>query len=460
MKKLLIFTLIAGILMPLNSFAREYDITSFGAVGNGKKLNTANIQRAIDKCHAAGGGIVDIPAGDYLTGSIQLKSNVTLNLEPGSRLIGSVDMNDYPEIGYRHNELGEVRSLVWAIGSENVSIIGSGEIDFRGESFMDFNSYNVNLAIEKTDNYNDRQKKEAVVKFLDRPNQPVFFHNCRNVRVDGVRMKNAPCWTLTLSDCSHAIISSVLIDNNPQISNSDGIHLTASRDVLITGCELYAGDDCIAITCITDWENTSENIVVANSVFSSRSACVRIGHQASKVRNVTVSNIVMKDSNRGIALFSGEDGYVENVSFDNIVMKTGKYAGGWWGKGEPLVAVAFAGGRIDDVIVSDVRAESENSIVISGENVRNLTLKNWRLSLSQGVNVGHFKPLYELSPAPFVESPDPMSHIPCIYAENASYLTVDGFEAEACVPEGGKGFSIDPVFRNLENLSIEKFVLR
>lgn len=441
------------------AIASEYDVTDFGAVGNGRKMNTASIQKAIDKCFSDGGGVVTIPAGDYLTGSIQLKSRVTLHLGPGSRLIGSTRMSDYPEIGYLHNELGEVKSLIWAMNAEQVAITGDGEIDFKGESFMDFDSYNVNLAIEKTDNYNDRQKKEAVVRFKERPNQPVFFHQCQDVRVNGIKMRNAPCWTLTLSDCRRAIISSIVIDNNPQISNSDGIHLSASKDVLITDCELYAGDDCVAITCITDWENTSENIVVANSVFSSRSACVRVGHQASKVRNVTVSNIVMKESNRGVALFAGKGGYVERVFFDHIVMNTKKYAGGWWGKGEPLVAVAFAGGRIEDVSLNHVRANSENSVVISGEQIRNLKLMDWDVTLSQGANVGHFKPLYELSPAPFIVSPDPMLHIPCIYAEQAESLAIDGFRAKRNGGSGDSEFDIDPVFRNLESMSVKDLEL-
>lgn len=454
------FLVAALSLFPILAMADEYNITSFGAVGNGKKMNTESIQKAIDKCYENGGGSVIIPAGDFLTGSIQLKSNVTLNLTTGARLIGSKDLKDYPNIGYRHNEFGEVKSLIWSIEANNVSIIGNGEINFNGETFMDFKTFNVNRAIERTDNYNDRQKKEAVVKFLERPNQPIFFHKCKNVRVNGISMRNSPCWTLTLSDCFKAVISSIMIDNNPQIPNSDGIHLTASKDVVITDCELYAGDDCIAITCITDWDNTSENIVVSNSVFSSRSACVRVGHQASKIKNVIVSNIVMKDSNRGIAVFSGKDGYVENVSFENIIMQTQKYAGGWWGKGEPLVVVAFENGRINDVSVSKIKASTENSIVISGKHISNIKLQDWDMSIAQGNNISHFKPLYELSPAPFVESPDPMVSIPCIYAENIEGLSIDGFSAKALHEEGNNTFCVMPVFKQLRETSINNLIVK
>ena len=118
--------------------ARTYDVTQYGAAGDGKAMDTRGIQKAVDACAADGGGTVTVPAGEYLTGTIRLKSDVTLYLSPGARLVGSPDIRDYAGIGYIHNELGEVKPLVWAMDAENVAIEGEGEIFFNGRAFMDY----------------------------------------------------------------------------------------------------------------------------------------------------------------------------------------------------------------------------------------------------------------------------------------------------------------------------------
>jgi polygalacturonase len=436
-KFLLILSLVS------NSVLSQMSITKFGALGDGKKLNTKSIQNAINACAKKGGGTVFVPAGIFLTGSIELKSNITLELASGAVLLGSPDIADYPFNGFKHNEMGETKSLIWAINQQNISITGNGKIDFNGKVFMDFNSPKSNLEIEKTNIYTDLQKKEVVVKYLKRPNQPLFFHNCRNITVKDVSMTDAPCWTFTLSECEKVRITSIHISNDPQISNSDGIHISASKDVIISNSLIFAGDDCIALTCITAWDKTCENIVITNCVFSSRSAGVRVGHQASKISNVIASNLVMRDCNRGIAIFSGDKGFVKDISFNEIIMQTQKFAGAWWGKGEPLVVVTHKDGKIENVSIRNVKADAENSIIIYGEGVKGLLLENWNLLISQGLNINHFKPLYELSPAPFINSPDPLTHIPCVYVEKATGVVLKDIKAKASF--SNTPFSITPL---------------
>ena len=214
-----------------------------------------------------------------------------------------------------------------------------------------------------------------------RPTQPLFFRHCQRVRIDGVTIRNAPCWTITLALCRDVKLSHLTIDNNLRTPNCDGIHCCACKDVIITDSVISAGDDCIALTSITDWEEVCENIVVANCILTSRSAAIRIGHEASKVRNVAVSNIIVKDTNRGIAIFARDKGWVENVRIDNALIQTRLFAGGWWGKGEPLVLCARGSGRIEGISVSNVRAESENSILVVGQekNIRDVELRDWSL---------------------------------------------------------------------------------
>ena len=105
--------------------ARTYDVTQYGAAGDGKAMDTRGIQKAVDACAADGGGTVTVPAGEYLTGTIRLKSDVTLYLSPGARLVGSPDIRDYAGIGYIHNELGEVKPLVWAMDAVGYDITSS-----------------------------------------------------------------------------------------------------------------------------------------------------------------------------------------------------------------------------------------------------------------------------------------------------------------------------------------------
>ena len=114
------------------------DITTHGALGDGKTLNTKAIQAAVDQCAAQGGGTVVVPPGTFLSGTVELKSNITVSLSPGAILRGSGNIDDYPPIPFRHNELGQVRSLLWAIGQTDLRITGSGVIDLNDPAFIDF----------------------------------------------------------------------------------------------------------------------------------------------------------------------------------------------------------------------------------------------------------------------------------------------------------------------------------
>jgi hypothetical protein len=274
------------------------------------------------------------------------------------------------------------------------------------------------------------------------------------LRADGVTIRNAPCWTMTFSVCRDIQISHLRIDNNLRTPNCDGLHFCGSKNVSITDSIFSCGDDCIAITGITDWDEVSENFVIANCIMTSRSAALRLGHQASKVRNVTVSNLVIKDTNRGFAIFARDKGWVENVRIQNVVMETKLFAGGWWGKGEPLVLCAAGSGHIENISASNVRAESENSILIIGatNNIRDVELRDWSLVLRYGRNRALFKPLYEIAPMPNIPAPDPKLQIPWLFTKEAQGLRVSHMRCTR--PETGPAFSIEPVTTNVADLEL------
>ncbi len=315
--------LLVALLLPISGRGNPLvDITSHGALGDGKTLNTKALQAAVDQCAAQGGGTIMVPAGTFLTGTVELKSNITLSLGPGAVLRGSGRIEDYPPIPFRHNELGQVRALLWSIGQADLRITGSGVIDLNDSAFIDFNEYRSDPGMASGVALDDAQRQETVASHAaPRPTQPLFFRHCQRVRIDGVTFRNAPCWTITLALCRDVKLSHLTIDNNLRTPNCDGIHCCASKDVIISDSVISAGDDCIALTSITDWEDVCENIVVANCILTSRSAAIRIGHEASKVRNVAVSNIIVKDTNRGIAIFARDKGWVENVRIDNALIR-------------------------------------------------------------------------------------------------------------------------------------------
>jgi len=421
-------------------------VTDCGAIGDGKTLNTKAIQAAVNDCAAKGGGTVMIPAGTFVSGSVELKSNITLLLGPGSVLRGSDKLDDYPPLAFRHNELGKTHSLLWAMDQSDIRITGEGTIDLNDGAFIDFSQFRSDPALASGVKLDERQRQETVASHArPRPTQPIFFHRCQRLRLDGVTLRNAPCWTVTFSVCRDIQVSRLSIYNNLRTPNCDGLHFCGSKNVIVTDSVSSCGDDCIAITGITDWDGVSENIVIANCIMTSRSAALRLGHQASKVRNVAVNNLVIKDTNRGFAIFARDKGWVENVRIQNVVMETRLFAGGWWGKGEPLVLCAAGSGRIENVSVSNVRAESENSILVIGQknNIRDVELCDWSLALRYGRNRPLFKPLFELAPIPNIPAPDPKLHIPWLFAAEAQGLRASNVR---CVrAEGAPGFSVESV---------------
>jgi polygalacturonase len=386
---------------------------------------------------------------------VELKSHITLLLSPGAVLRGSDKIEDYPPNGFRHNELGETRSLLWAIGQSDIHITGEGTIDLNDPAFIDFTQFKSVPSLSTDVALDEKQLQETVASHAKpRPTQPIFFHNCQRLRIDGVTIRNAPCWTMTFSVCRDVKISHLSIYNNLRTPNCDGIHFCGCRNVIVTDSVISAGDDCVAVTGITDWDSISENIVIANCVMTSRSAALRLGHQASKVRNVAVSNLVIKDTNRGFAIFARDKGWVENVRIQNVVMETRLFAGGWWGKGEPLVLCAAGSGRIENISVSNVRAESENSILVVGQtnSIRAVELRDWSLTLNYGRNRSLFKALYELAPMPVIPAPDPKVHIPWLFASEVKGLRLANIRCSRT--ENSSAFSMEPVVTNVTNIEL------
>lgn len=297
---------------------------------------TDELQDSIDQLAGTGGGEILIPPGEYHFRPIELRSNICLHLSAGAKLIASPHRRDYVPIGYNHNEMGDVYAALYALDQENITVKGEGAIDLSGRSFyhMDKPTHVATVGPAITQAYID----EAPRTFDWRVNQPVFFHRCTNVRFDGLTITNAPCWTLSFNQCRIVKVTDLTIDNSLVIPNNDGMHCTGSQDILISGCHITAGDDCIALSSITDWTVPCQHVVITNCILQSASKAISVGYMHSIVRHVLIENVVVKKSNRAfVSMCHPHTGLVEHVRVANCIFEGRSYGGNWWGNGEAIV---------------------------------------------------------------------------------------------------------------------------
>ncbi len=365
------------------------NILEHGAVGDGKFLNTAAFSDAIAHAKQTGEAIL-VPAGTFLTGTINLQG-VSMHLESGAVIKGSSDIGDYPPQDYHHNEMGDLTALIVNLNHDNVSITGSGTIDFSGHTFYDTGAYNVPDSLIP---FTDEQIRECTHPIGMRTAQSLFMHGSKNLTVSGIRLIDAPCWTLTFSECENVKITGVTIDTDLNIPNDDGIHISACKGVMISDCHISSGDDCIALSCITNWKKPCEDVVIANCVLRSCSKAIVIGYIYSVIKNVLISNCIIKESNRGLCFMcSDECGAIENVRVQNMIIDTRIRAGNWWGNGEPILMMLnkedshipaeqkpskVTEGSIRNVTISGVTCMSENAIgvVAAGGKLSEVTLRD------------------------------------------------------------------------------------
>ncbi len=399
------------------------NVKEHGVIGDGSVLETVAIQSVIDK--AEKGDVLLFPKGYYITGTIALKSDITVRLEKGAELVGSRNIEHYRDCGFYHNEMKKTISLIYALDCENIVIEGEGKIQFSGDAFADIDTYLPHYhngeAVERD------IAEQMVVAVLNRPTQPVFFNNCKSVTVRGVRIFNSPCWTLVFSNSENILVEDVYIDNHNRFANNDGVHCSASKNIVVRNSTILCGDDCFAGTCITNWNGVCENILIENCLMSSRSAAIRFGHLESKVRNIVVRNIKVIRSNRAIAVFAGDNGAVENAVFENIESDTKIYAGYWWGKGEPVVVCAAnANGKISDISFKNCHFVHENPAVIVGKdnNVTNVVFEGCTFKAEKGYTHPIYQNKMDLQPniADLIDAPFEFGD--SIYVDEAE-VTVD-----------------------------------
>jgi hypothetical protein len=333
----------------------DYNVLDYGAAGNGIAKDTAAIARAVAAAHAAGGGTVHFPAGRYLTGSIQLESNITLQIDAGAVVLYSGDPADSPLVPSRweDTDVWEHAPLVYANGKQNIAIVGRGTLDGQGRNWWwrargegaTAEPRRAWLALYERIQAGQRVSKEdfaQAAEFL-RPSlvQP---YGCQNVLVEGVTITESPMWMLHPLYSDNVEVRGVTFRSDIDSPNTDGIDIDSCRDVRISDCFFATGDDCIVIKSGRDADGRrvarpTEHVVITNCVMYHGHGAIVIGSETSgDVRDVVASNIVSKGTDCGIRIKSqrGRGGVVENVRCDNFVIED---SGSQVKKGSPSQAI-------------------------------------------------------------------------------------------------------------------------
>jgi polygalacturonase len=243
-----LFALLVVFNLSAHSQTTVFRIVDFGAVGDGKILNTGPIQKAIDRCAADGGGTVYVPPGVFVTGTLRLRSNVDLYIESGGMLKGSEKLEDY------HLD-GKLVGLIFAQDAEHVAITGLGTIDGNGDFFMELDkAKKIDSAGSAFTRQSERFREvreglgDGPVVPKPRPFQMIVFSNCRGVTLRDVRITNSPFWTVHCADCDGVVVSGLRIWCNMLVPNNDGIDFTSCSNVQMSDCDIRTGDDCIVLT--------------------------------------------------------------------------------------------------------------------------------------------------------------------------------------------------------------------
>lgn len=291
--------------------AREYNVHDFGAVSDTTVVSTKAIQQAIDQCSVEG-GVVIIPRGNFKTGTIYLKSNVTLHLENGAIIYGSKYLSDYPKnnpdfVFYRRGILK--RALFYAENCTNIAIEGEGTFDGQGGAFW------IPEGV-KVESYSVR---------------PYIFWmiQCSDIRVEGIKLRNSAFWMQHYMACDNLIVHNIDVFNHSN-KNNDMIDIDGCHNVRISDCTGDSDDDGITLKSTTGRAN--ENIVITNCILSSHCNAIKMGTESSTgFKNIAISNIVVRPSKisdksingtpkglAGIALETVDGGFIDGVVISNI----------------------------------------------------------------------------------------------------------------------------------------------
>ncbi len=384
--------------------ARRCVVTDFGAVGDGKTVNTKSIQSAIDKCALSGGGVLVIPQGTFLSGAIFLKQGVNLLVEKDGVLKGTTNIDDYPLIPTRWEGKEEpwTSAFINAEGLTDLEISGEGTIDGSGEEWVQNNPYH---------RPPPPPPGTAPTPLTPPPGPPrrgrprlIGIQNSKRVRITGLNLHNQAVWCLFILYSEDVLAENLRITAEHNIPSSDGIDIDSSKHVHINTVYIDVDDDCISIKSGKDEDGLrvnrpAEDILIENSHFAYGHGGVAMGSETSGgIRNVEVRNCISDSGNWAPIRFKTQPsrgGVVENITYRDMKLHETKQAFEFnleWRMVPPIAPPAKVLPIVRNVRIVNVSGDVQSVGIIHGladSPIQGITFENCKITAEKGFKLDH-----------------------------------------------------------------------
>ncbi len=376
--------------------AMSQDITEFQVTSDPRKNQTTEIQKAIDTVSEAGGGTLVFPSGVYCTATVYLKSNVTIHLEAGAVWQGIPDMALYPDIEpaiISRMDTTPWKAFIYAFDQENITLRGEGTIDGRGDH-----------EVWQTGKGND-------------PNRPYGLHiiGCRNVRVEGLRLRQSAFWMQRYLQCDGVYLSGLKVFNHAN-HNSDGVDVDSCQNVIVSDCHIDSSDDALCFK--SEGAPPCEYVTVTNCVLRSFASAFKLGtgsiggFRHFSVSNLTIHKPSVQNSTHslkaeaglmGIDLGNVDGGVMENINISNVVIEkvetpifiklgdrqSRSDRGGPWADAPPARPGCIRNVRITNVTATDVGPIASAIVGFEGNVISGLVLSGITIATARPPKQAH-----------------------------------------------------------------------
>jgi polygalacturonase len=361
-----------------------FDVQKYGALGDGKTLDTTAMQRAIDEASAYSGKAQVLVRGGrkYVVGSLELKGAIDFHLADDARLLVSTRREDYRG-GLTGSVSGDTMAnaaggVLIADGAKGLLISGTGSVQGRAKEFM-------------------TRYDPSGGWWIPGPFRPKMFvlTRCTDLEVRDITFAEAPNWGLHMLGCDHVLVDNLKVRNLLDVPNCDGIDPDHSRNVEIRNCDLVCGDDGVVIKTSRQKIDYGEcaNIHVHDCTIDTQDAGLKIGTETtSDIHDVRFERCTIKNGSRGLCIQLRDEASVYNIDFRDITFHSHYFADPWWGRGEAISFTAIprnpstTPGTLHNVTVTNVTGTAENSVRICGSTqsrVRDVVLDRVSVTLER-----------------------------------------------------------------------------